>query len=91
MGVSNSSENLQEKTNKKFRGFEFIQVYINDLLIITKGNCFYHVEKLELTLKNLKNNRTKCNIKKLFFGKIDMQYLGFWVTQNGIRPINKKV
>ena len=37
MGVYNSPEILQEKTNEMFRGFGFTQAYINDLLIITKG------------------------------------------------------
>ena len=49
------------------------------------------MEKLELTLQKLKENGLKCNIKKSLFGKTDMEYLGFWVTWNGIRPINKNV
>ena len=32
-----------------------------------------------------------CNTENSFFGKTDMEYLGLLVTQNGIRPINKKV
>ena len=34
MGVSNSPYIFQEKMNKTFRRFEFIQAYIDDLLII---------------------------------------------------------
>ena len=49
-----------------FRGFEFIQYYIDELLIITKGDCYNHVEKLKLTLQNFKDNRLKCNIVNLF-------------------------
>ena len=37
-----------------FRGFDYIQVYINDLLIITKGDCSDHLKKLELTLQTIK-------------------------------------
>ena len=40
--------------------------------------------------KKTKDNRLKCNIEKQFFGKTQMEYLGFWVTQKGIRPVNKK-
>ena len=25
-----------------------------------------------------------------FFGPTEMEYLGFWVTHNGVKPINKK-
>ena len=38
MGVNNSLEIFQEKMNEMFRGFEFIRAYIDDLLIITKGD-----------------------------------------------------
>ena len=43
MGVSNSPDIFQEKMNEMFRGFEFIQAYINDLLIITKGDWSDHL------------------------------------------------
>ena len=42
---------------------------------------------MELTPQKLKDNGLKGNIKKSYFGKIDMEYLGFWVTRTGIRPI----
>ena len=47
MGVSNSPEIFREKKNKVFRGFELIQEYINDILIITKGDCSNHFWKIE--------------------------------------------
>ena len=77
--------------NKIFRGFEFIQAYIDKLLIITKGGWYNHLVKLEWTLQRLKDNGIKCNIEKSSFGQTDMEYLGFWVTRIGIRPINKEV
>ena len=33
----------------------------------------------------------KCDIKKSFFGKTEMEYLGFWVTRNGVKTVNKKI
>ena len=79
------------KMNRIFRGFEFIQVYISDLLIKNKGDWSDHLEKLELTPQNLKGNRLKCYIKKLFFGQTDMEYIRFWVTPTGTGLVNKKV
>ena len=49
--------------NKTFRGLEFFRAYINDLLIITKGDWSDHFEKFELTLQKLKDNGLKCNIE----------------------------
>ena len=44
MGVSNSPEIFREKMNETFRGFEFIQAYIDDLLIIAKGDLSNYLE-----------------------------------------------
>ena len=57
---------------------------MDELLIITKGDWYYYLGKMELTLQKFKDNGLKCNTKKLFFGKTKMEYLGFWVTQTGI-------
>ena len=46
---------------------------------------------MELTLNKLKGKRLKCNIKKSLFGKTKIEYLGFWVTRDGIKPINIKI
>ena len=35
MGVANSPDNIQQKMNDLFHGFEFIHTYIEDLLILT--------------------------------------------------------
>ena len=80
MPVSNSPEIFKEKMNKMFCGFEFIWAYIDDLLIITKGDWSNHLENLELILQNIKDNGLKCDIKNSFFGKTEMEYLGFWVN-----------
>ena len=49
-----------------------------------------HVRKLELKLNKLKESELKCNVKNYFFGKTEMEYLGFWVTNNDVKlPIKK--
>ena len=77
--------------NEMFSGFEIILAYIDDVLWITKGDWSNHLEKLELTLKKLKNNELKCNTEKSLLGQIEMEYFCFLVTWTGILPINKKV
>ena len=46
MGVSNSLDIFQDKMNEMFRRMEFIQAYIDDLLIITKSDWSDHLDKL---------------------------------------------
>ena len=48
-GVSNSPDIFQQKTNDLFQGFEFWYAYVDDFLILTKGDWTDHEKKLELT------------------------------------------
>ena len=54
MGVSNSPENFQQKTNDLFHRFGFIRMYINELLLLSKGDWKDYVQKLELTINKKK-------------------------------------
>ena len=65
-------------------------MYIDDLLISIKRDWTDHVHNLELTINKLKEKGLKYNIEKSFLGQTEMEYLGFWVTRNGAKPINKK-
>ena len=91
MGVVNSLDIFQQKTNDLFHGCEFICAYIDYLLILTKGYWTYHIQKLELTLNKLKEKGLKCNIEKSFFRQTEMEYLGLWVTRDGVKAINRNI
>ena len=52
-----------------FCGIEFIRAYIYDLLIITRGDWYDHLDKLGMVLKKFRANGLKCNIKKSYFGQ----------------------
>ena len=52
-------------------------MYIDDLLVLTKGDWTDRLHKLELTLNKLKGKGLKFNIEKYFFGQTEMEYLGF--------------
>ena len=49
------------------------------------------LEKLELALQKSKDNRIKYNTINSFFVQDYMEYIGFWVNQNGTRTINKNI
>ena len=76
--------------NNLFQVFEFISAYIDYLLISSKGYLKYHVQKLESTLNKLKDSGLTCNIKKSFFVQTQMEYFGFCVTHDDLKPIDKK-
>ena len=88
---ANSPDIFQQKMNDLFHGFEFIYAYIDGILILTKGDWTDHVQKLELTLNKLKENGLKFNIEKSLFVQTEIEYLGSWVTRDGIKPMSRKI
>ena len=77
--------------NDLFPGFEFICAYIDGILVLTKVHCVDHVQKLELTLSKLKGKYLKCNIEKYFFGQTKTEHLGFWVSHDGVKPMDNRI
>ena len=50
MGLCNSPDIFQEKMSKLMTGLEFARAYLDNLLLITKGNFDKHLEALETAL-----------------------------------------
>ena len=74
-----------------FDGLEFLQTYIDDLLCLTKGTFEDHLEKLKRILARLQQAGLKVNANKSFFARSELEYLGYWITCNGIKPLPAKV
>mgnify|MGYP003329299580 CR=1 FL=1 len=91
MGLCNSPDIFQEKMNDLFAGFEFVRAYIDDLLVISNSTWEDHIKKLDSVLEKLGDAGLKVNAKKSFFGKTELEYLGYWITREGIMPVAKKV
>ena len=87
MGVNNSPYIFQQNLNNLFHIFYFICAYIDDLLILTKVYWTYHVGKLELTVNKMEERGLKFDIEGSFFRKIQIEYLGFWVTCDAVKPL----
>ena len=91
MGLCNSPDVFQEKMSELMDGLDFVRTYIDDILCHTKDSFDDHLEKLELVLKKLHEAGLKVNAKKSFFARSEVEYLGYWVTRDGIQPLAKKV
>ncbi len=74
-----------------FADLEFARAYIDDLLVISSGTFEDHLDKLEQVLKRLQEAGLKVNASKSFFAREELEYLGYWITQEGIKPLSKKV
>ena len=91
MGLCNSPDIFQEKMSELIQGLNFVRTYIDDLLCITAGSYNDHLEKLDQVLKRIQKAGLKVNARKSFFAQPELEYLGYWITREGIMPIQKKV
>ena len=91
MGLCNSPDIFQECMFEIFSDLEYVQAYINDLLVTSCSTFEEHLEWLEKVLSHLSEVRLKVNANKLHFAKFKIEYLGYWITRNGIQPLPKKV
>src|SRR5687768_15749206 len=91
MGLCNSPDIFQEKMSELMVGLEFARAYLDNLLIISKTDFNEHLEHLEHALTQLSEAGLKINASKCSFCQAELEYLGYWITRNGIKPIAKKV
>ena len=86
MGLCNGPDVFQEKMSTLFADLEYVRTYIDDLLVITKGDLNDHLEKLDVVLNKLKRAGLKINANKSFFCQHELEYLGYWLTRDSIKP-----
>ena len=66
MCIATSPDIFQDCMNELFEGFEFVHMYIDDLLVITKGTYMDHLEKLNQVLNKLHEANLQVNIQIFF-------------------------
>jgi hypothetical protein len=70
---------------------EYVRAYIDDLLILTRGDLEDHLSKIETVLTRLRDAGLKVNAAKSFFFTHEIEYLGYILTREGIKQQLKKV
>jgi len=90
-GLCNSPNIFQEQMYKLFSDLEFVRVYIDDLLVASSTTFEEHLKHLEKVLSQLSEVGLKVNVNKSHFAKPEIEYLGYWITRDGIQPLFKKV
>lgn len=67
-----------------------ILVYLDDILIPSKS-ISQGMEKLNTILKKCDENNLKLNLEKCYFFKTKIDFLGYEISENQIKPGSKKV
>lgn len=91
MGAACAPDIFQARMNSIFNELEYVLCYIDDLLIITTGDFVDHLEKIEVVLRRLHEKGFQVNAAKSNFCALEVDYLGYTLTRDGIRPQRKKV
>ena len=70
---------------------EYVRVYIDDLLVITSGTYEDHLRKVRVVLVKLQEANLKVNLVKSHFAQDEVEYLGYILNRDGIKPMPNKV
>ncbi len=91
MGITGSPDIFQSKMLELMEDLEYVQAYLDDLLCISRSSPEDHLEKLEELLRHLCDAGLKVNAEKLTFCAHEIEYLGYILTRDGIKPQSNKV
>ena len=71
--------------------FREVFVFIDEILIVTKGTQNEHLDKVRELLKAMNEAKLQLKAGKCNFAKQEIEWLGFKLTSSGISPNNTKV
>jgi hypothetical protein len=91
MGIKITPDVFQNVMSKLVQDMEYVKTYLDDLLILTNNSFKDHLLKLEMVLAKLSTAGIRLNISKSKFFAEQIEYLGYWITRQGIQPIRNKV
>lgn len=70
---------------------DFVRVYPDDLLVISKDNFEDHLEKIDRILGKLMETGLRINLKSCTLAQAETEYLGYIVSREGTKPQPKKI
>jgi Reverse transcriptase (RNA-dependent DNA polymerase) len=91
MGLNGSPDILQAIINDIMGDLPNVRAYLDDILVTTAGSYEDHLKHVELVLQRLADVGFAVNLRKSSFAVAEIDYLSYWITQNGIQPQPKKI
>uniref|UniRef100_A0A0N5B5L8 RNA-directed DNA polymerase n=1 Tax=Strongyloides papillosus TaxID=174720 RepID=A0A0N5B5L8_STREA len=89
-GLCNAPSYFQRTMDEILRGVTGVMIYLDDILILTKEGE-NHKNKVMEVMSLLNAANIKINIKKSFFYRKEIDFLGFTIKPEGITPREKFV
>jgi hypothetical protein len=91
MGFGGSANIFQPQIMDLMASLECVHAYMDDLLIIMRRTLDKHLQKMETVLTRLCDAGLKVNAPTSLFCARKIEYLGYILTREGIKPKQKKV
>ena len=90
MGLRNSAQSFQRMMTSVLDGLSNCYCYLDDILVFTKTEG-EHFKILHELFTCLQRAGLAVSLDKCAFGQSSMDFLGYHVGPNGIKPLPKKV
>lgn len=89
-GLRNAAQTFQRFVDAVLRGLKFCHGYLDDLLVASKDEE-EHRTHLEQIFQRLRKYGLSINVAKSRFAEEEVEYLGYTVNKEGIRPTLDRV
>ncbi|GBG59253.1 hypothetical protein CBR_g32269 [Chara braunii] len=91
-GLTNAPATFQAAMTIEFRDMldRFVLIYLDDILVYSR-TLDEHIVHLRAVLDRLRTVKYKANRAKCEFAQQELEYLGHFVTPQGIRPLSDKI
>ncbi|CAB0040714.1 unnamed protein product [Trichogramma brassicae] len=89
-GLKNAGQTFQRFIDEVTRGLPFCYVYMDDILIYSRSQD-EHRRHLEILFKRLHEYGLVINLDKCTFGQPEVRFLGYLVSEAGVRPPEDRV
>ena len=92
-GLNYAPGTFQRLMNRILQAFlgDFVSVYLDDVIIYTKGSFEQHIDHIERVFDALRKANLKIKLKKCHFTLPNIHFLGHVVGRDGIRPDPEKL
>ena len=90
-GLTVMPTEFQKVMDKELSSLANTYVFLNEILIVTKGNREDHYLRVKQVLEKLDKTKVCLKWEKCKFAQNEIEWLGYKLTQTGIQPMNTKI
>ena len=89
-GLTDMPSEFQKAMDYNLIGLKNTYCFLHDILIVSKGSLEEHKSYVMNCLKRLDHEKFRINLPKCHFGKLEIDWLGYHISQSGISPLESK-